>query len=75
VLAQVTVKMSGWYFKTQRVFTFPLCTTDYWIRPAIKCTCYKSSAVAEMGDRSATIGMGRKWGGAAVGLCPHWVPI
>jgi len=27
---------------------------------------YKSSAVAEMGDRLATIGMGRKWGGAAV---------
>jgi len=26
----------------------------------------KSSAVAEMGDRLATIGMGRKWGGAAV---------
>jgi len=32
----------------------------------------KSSAVAEMGDRLATIGMGRKWGGAAVG---GWVPI
>jgi len=37
----------------------------------------KSSAVAEMGDRLATIGMGRKWGGAAVGaadgspLGPH----
>ena len=34
----------------------------------------KSSAVAEMGDRLATI-MGRKWGGAAVGagspLGPH----
>jgi len=29
--------------------------------------CNKSSAVAEMGDRLATIGMGRKWGGAAVG--------
>ena len=28
---------------------------------------YKSSAVAEMGDRLATIGMGQKWGGAAVG--------
>jgi len=28
----------------------------------------KSSAVAEMGDRFATIGMGRKWGGAAVGV-------
>jgi len=26
----------------------------------------KSSADAEMGDRLATIGMGRKWGGAAV---------
>jgi len=25
----------------------------------------KSSAVAEMGDRLATIDMGRKWGGAA----------
>ena len=35
----------------------------------------KSSAVAEMGDHLATIGMGRKWGGAAVGagspLGPH----
>ena len=30
---------------------------------------------AEMGDRLATIGMGRKWGGAAVGLGLHWVPI
>jgi len=27
----------------------------------------KSSAVAEMDDRLATIGMRRKWGGAAVG--------
>jgi len=27
----------------------------------------KSSAVAEMGDRLATISMGRKWRGAAVG--------
>jgi len=27
----------------------------------------KSSAVAEMGDRLATIGMGRKWEGTAVG--------
>jgi len=37
----------------------------------------KSSAVAEMGDRLATIGMGQKWGGAAVGagspLGPHLV--
>jgi len=32
----------------------------------------KSSAVDEMGDRLATIDMGRKWGGAAVG---GWVPI
>jgi len=32
----------------------------------------KSSAVAEMGDRLVTIGMGRKWGGAPVG---GWVPI
>jgi len=32
----------------------------------------KSSAVAEMDDRLATLGMGRKWGGAAVG---GWVPI
>ena len=30
----------------------------------------KSSAVAEMGDRLATIGMGQKWGGAAVGAGP-----
>jgi len=35
----------------------------------------KSSAVAEMGDRLATIGKGRKWGEAALGLGPHWVPI
>jgi len=28
---------------------------------------YKSSAVAEMGDRLATIDMGRKWGGATLG--------
>ena len=33
---------------------------------------YKSSAVAEMGDRLATIDMGRKVGRAAVGEC--WVP-
>jgi len=33
----------------------------------------KSSAVAENGDRLATIGMCRKWGGAAVG--GGWVPI
>ena len=36
---------------------------------------HKSSAVAEMGDRLATKGMGRKWGEAAVGagspLGPH----
>jgi len=32
----------------------------------------KSSAVAEMGDHLATTGMGRKWGGAAVG---GWVTI
>jgi len=32
----------------------------------------KSSAVAGMGDRLATIGMSRKWGGAAV---EGWVPI
>jgi len=32
---------------------------------------YKSSAIAEMGDRLATTGMGRKWGGAAV---EGWVP-
>jgi len=35
----------------------------------------KSSAVAEMGDRLATIGVSREWGGAAVGagspLGPH----
>jgi len=35
----------------------------------------KSSAVAEMGDRLATVDMDRKWGGAAVGagspLGPH----
>jgi len=36
----------------------------------------KSSAVAEMGDRLATIGMGRKWGGGCcVALGPHWVPM
>jgi len=31
------------------------------------CVLYKSSAVAEMGDRLATIDMGRKWGGTAMG--------
>jgi len=31
----------------------------------------KSSAISEMGDCLATIGMGQKWGGAAVG---GWVP-
>ena len=40
-----------------------------------KGTVYKSSAVAEMGDRFATTGMGRNWGGATVGagspLGPH----
>ena len=37
---------------------------------------FKSSAVAEMGDRLATTDMGRKWRGAAVGaLGPHWVTI
>ena len=35
----------------------------------------KSSAVAEMGDRMATIGMGRKWGGAAVGAGSPLGPI
>ena len=35
----------------------------------------KSAAVAEMGDRLATIGMDRKWGGTAVGAGPYWVPI
>jgi len=35
----------------------------------------KSSAAAEMGDRLATIGMGRKWGGLLLGLGPHWVSI
>jgi len=34
----------------------------------------KSSAAAEMGDHLATIDMGRKWGGAAVGGS-GWVPI
>jgi len=36
-----------------------------------RCLKYNSSAVAEKGDRLATIGMGRKWGGVAVG---GWVP-
>jgi len=35
----------------------------------------KSSAVAEMGERLATIDMGRKWEGLLWGLGPHWVPI
>jgi len=35
----------------------------------------KSSAVAEIGDRLVTIGMGRKWGGAAVGAGSPLVPI
>jgi len=41
-------------------------------RPKTLKNINKSSAVAEMGDRLVTIGMGRKWGGAAVG---GWVPI
>ena len=36
---------------------------------------YKSKAVGEIGDRLATLGLGRKWGKAAVGagspLGPH----
>ena len=36
---------------------------------------YKSSAVAEMGDRLATIGMVRNGEGLLWGLGPHWVPI
>jgi len=37
---------------------------------------YKSSAVAEMGDRLATIDMGRKVGGGALPLSMgSWVPI
>jgi len=48
-------------------FTFAISSPDDLL--------YNSSAVAEMGDRLATIGMGRKWGGAAVGagfpLGPH----
>jgi len=36
---------------------------------------HKSSAVAEMGDRLATIGMGRKWGESCGRLGPHSVPI
>jgi len=35
----------------------------------------KSSAVAGMGERLATIDMGRKWEGLLWGLGPHWVPI
>ena len=35
---------------------------------AVRLSCNKSSAVAEMGDRLATVDMGRKWGGAAVPL-------
>ena len=37
------------------------------------CTLNKCSAVAEMSDRLATIGMGRKWGGAAAAV-GGWVP-
>jgi len=36
---------------------------------------YKSSVVAEMGDRLAKIGMGRKWRGAAGARGPNWVPM
>jgi len=35
----------------------------------------KSSAVAEMGDRLATIDMGRRVGRGCCVLGPHWVPI
>ena len=44
-----------------------------WRTAAILENRTKSSAVAEMGDRLATIDMGRKWGGAAVGAgSPAW---
>ena len=36
---------------------------------------YKSSAVAEMGDRLATIGMGRKWGGAGFPSNTVWLGL
>ena len=46
--------------------------TNYASKKVIRGNNYKSSAIAEMGDRLATIGMGRKWGKAAVG---GWDPM
>jgi len=61
---------SHWYIK-QHHFHFyrvTLWVARYTMSP---CACrkfyHKSLAVAEMGDCLATIGMGRKWAGAAVG--------
>ena len=66
---KVLVRRTGAYsHKKALIITFHRC--DF-------CIGYndKSSAVAEMGDRLATIGVGRKWGGAAMGagspLGPH----
>jgi len=36
---------------------------------------YKSSAVAEMGDRLATVNMGRKEGGYSAPVRGSWIPI
>jgi len=49
-----------------------MCFTGH--MSCVSPTRNKSSAVAEMGDRLATVGMGRKWGGAAVAV-GDWVPI
>jgi len=48
-------------------FTFAVSSPDELL--------YKSSALAEMGDRLATIGMGRKWRGLLWGAGSQWVPI
>jgi len=43
--------------------------------PKLAFTQDKSSAVAEMGDRLATTGMGQVGRGCCGWLGPNWVPI
>ena len=57
--------------KRQRRHNTPAIILNSNTAQPIGAFAYKSSAVAEMGDRLATIGMDRKWGGATVG---GWVP-
>ena len=59
---------------TRAEFTFGVMTafSAAWLLGRGSMLKHKRSAVAKMGNRFATIGMGRKWGGAPVG---GWVPI